>query len=79
MLFMKAVRLVREIPQKEAAKRLGVTRACVSYVEANLQPASPDLLAKLAKFYGYTPQQLLTHVDESFLGPGAEARADAKE
>lgn len=78
MTRAKALRIFGGLTQQELADRAKLSRPILAQIEnARLNP-NDDERRRLARALGCPPASLLDHIDASFLGDGAEARADAR-
>ena len=79
MLRVKGCRIDKGLTQREVAEQIGIHKSTLSQIESGRVVPRPAELNALAAVLGCPPDRLLDHIDAGYLGPGAEARADAKE
>ena len=65
---MKNLRFIREdrdLLQKDVANALGISRATYSNYESGLRSPDPDMLIKIAEFYGVSVDELLGYTPKN--------------
>lgn len=62
---LKQLREARGITQTELAKQLGVVRSTICFYESEQHSPTPEMLIKLADFFGVTVDYLLGREDEA--------------
>ena len=74
MLYLKFRRIELGLTGREVAKQTEINNSILSAIERGRVNPTPDELKRIGKVLKSAPERLVTHVDATPLGDGAEHR-----